>query len=99
MATLPESGSDRFLPVKRELFLFTVASCTLKKGGLDLRDVSVHYVGYLSKEIVSELALYVLIGLILNLTKEICLDYDYSELDRIIEVLQDDICCDLVLYK
>jgi len=50
------------------------------------------------------LALYIWIGLILNLMN--LLDYDYNELesnwfelDSVIAVPQDDICCDLALYR
>ena len=38
----------RLLPVKRELFLSTVASCTLRTGKRDQREVSVQPVGFLS---------------------------------------------------
>ena len=83
MAALPESGSAK--------------GFFLLKGSR--REVSV-------QSAVFELALYVWIGQTLNLINWIWLDYDYNEfdsnwleLDCIIEVLWDDICCDLVLYK
>ena len=38
----------RFLPVKREFFLSTVSSCTLRTGHLNRREVSMLSVGFLS---------------------------------------------------
>jgi len=72
-------------------------------GRLDWRQV---LVGFLGKEIVFELAFYEGIEFILNLINWIWLDYDYNELnsnwlelDCIIEVPWDEICCNLALYK
>ena len=75
-------------------------------GRLDRREVLVQSVGFLSKEIVFQLALYVLIGIILNWINWIWLDYDYNklgsnwrELDYIFKVSWDDICYNVALYE
>ena len=90
-----------FLPVKRELFLSTVTSCMLRTGDWTVENFRLVSLAF---KIVFELALYLWIGLILNLTNWIWLDYDYNEmdcnwLDSISKVPLDDICCDLELYK
>jgi len=72
---------QRFLPVKRELFLSTVVSCTLRTGDWTEEKFRCNLLVSLARQIVFELALYVWIGPIFNLINWIWLDYDYNDLD------------------
>ena len=95
---------QRFLPVKRESFLSTVATGTLRTGDWSKEKFRCNLLVYLARKLfLNWLCMYELDKFWIS---RIGLDYDYNELDTnwlelawIIEVAWDDICCDLAQYE